>query len=57
MVMGDYKKAYVKLLEAYNSAKEYIIVNVDTLNYRRELAMCNIIWEIQVKHMRYAEGL
>lgn len=39
--MGDYRKAYDKLMEAFRmSESAYGPMDSDTLNYRRELAMC-----------------
>lgn len=40
--MGDYKKGYQRMQEAYQAAQSYYgPADMDTLNYRRELAMCD----------------
>lgn len=40
--MGDYKKGYQRMKEAYQAAhSHYGPADVDTLNYCRELAMCD----------------
>ena len=54
--MGDYKKAYDKLMEAFRmSESAYGPTDADTLNYRRELAMCQYYLgniEIAYQNMR-----
>ena len=40
--MGDYKNGYQRMLEAYEASESYYgPADVDTLNYRRELTMCD----------------